>query len=127
MERLLLVCLAGALGTGTRYLVALWTGSRWGTAFPFGTLTVNVAGCFLIAVVLELALDSARLSPALRLALATGFLGGLTTYSSFAYETAKLVRDGSGTASLAYFALTTLGCFVAIVLGLGVARWLSPT
>jgi CrcB protein len=122
MERLLFVCLAGALGTGTRYLVGVWAGERLGTVFPYGTLIVNVAGCFFIAFVMQLAVSVASFPPSLRLALTTGFLGGLTTYSSFAYETTKLAQDDARAAAALNFAATTGGCFLAILLGSAAAR-----
>lgn len=122
MERFFWICLAGALGTGARYLVGLWATGRWGSAFPYGTLIVNVFGCFFIAVVMQAALSVATFPPNLRLTLTTGFLGGLTTYSSFAYETTKLARDGARGAALANLALTTLACFAAVFLGLAAAR-----
>lgn len=124
-QRLLWICLAGALGTGARYLISLWATQRFGAAFPYGTLIVNVVGCFLIAAILESALGAFTLSPTLRLALATGFVGGLTTYSSFAYETAGLFRGGSSAAALANFGVTTLACFCAVVLGLAAGRALT--
>lgn len=122
MERLFFICLAGALGTGTRYLIAVWAGERFGTAFPYGTLIVNVAGCFLIALVMQTAANAASFSPTLRLALTTGFLGGLTTYSTFAYETTKLAQADARGAAAWNFLLTTGGCFLAVVLGLAAAR-----
>ena len=122
MERLLWICLAGALGTGTRYLLGLWAGERFGTGFPYGTLLVNVLGCFLIALVMQTALSRAAFPPTVRLALTTGFLGGLTTYSSFAFETTKLAQDGARGAALVNFAVTTGACFAAVLLGLAVAR-----
>lgn len=120
LERLLWVCLAGAVGSGTRYLVAVWAGEKFGTTFPYGTLVVNVAGCFLIAIVLSA--SRAWVPPNLRLTLATGFLGGLTTYSSFNYETVKLAREGAPTTAVLYFAVTTFGCLAAGFLGLLVGR-----
>ena len=125
VERLLWICLAGALGTGARYLIGLWATQRFGTAFPYGTLVVNIVGCFLIAAILQVALNAATFSPTLRLALTTGLLGGFTTYSSFAYETTLLFQTGSSTAALTNFALTTLGCFGAVLLGSLVGRALS--
>ena len=125
MERLLWICLAGALGTGARYLVGVWAGQRLGTSFPYGTLIVNVTGCFLIAAVMQTALNMATFSPTLRLALTTGFMGGFTTYSSFAYETTKLAQDGALSAAFLNFGLTTLACFAAILLGLALAHRLT--
>src|SRR3712207_1152494 len=85
--RLLIVFLAGGLGCVARYLVALAVGPR---DFPYATLIVNVVGSFLIALILETSLRVASFPPNLRLALTTGFMGGLTTYSSFNYETTAL-------------------------------------
>jgi CrcB protein len=121
MERLFWICLAGALGTGTRYIVGLWAGQRFGAAFPYGTLIVNVAGCFLIAAIMQTALNLATFPPNLRLALTTGFLGGLTTYSSFAYETTMLAQQGARGSAALNFAVTTGACFVAVLLGLAAA------
>lgn len=122
MERLFWICLAGALGTGTRYLVGVWAGERFGTSFPYGTLIVNVAGCFLIAAVAQMAMNVAAFPPTLRLALTTGFMGGLTTYSSFGYETTKLAQEGARGAAFANFAVTTVACFGAIFLGFSIAN-----
>jgi len=125
MERLLWICLAGALGTGARYLVSLWAVQRFGIAFPYGTLIVNVTGCFLIALIIQLALSIATFPPNLRLALTTGFLGGFTTYSSFNYETTKLLHDGTPGIGLLNFAATVVLSFSAGWLGLWLARSLT--
>ena len=122
MERFLWVCLAGAVGTGVRYLVGVWAGERFGGAFPWATLIVNLAGCFLISLVMHSAIHGTTISPTLRAALTTGFLGGLTTYSSFNYETTRLFTEGPIGAALANLAATTLGCFGAGLLGLLLAK-----
>lgn len=122
MERLLWICLAGALGTGARYLVGVWALERLGAQFPYGTLLVNVAGCFLMALVMQMSLSVADFPPNLRLALTTGFMGGLTTYSSFNYETSRLLADGARGAAIWNLTLTLASCFVAGVLGLVLAR-----
>jgi len=75
MTRWLLIGLAGAAGTLSRYGVGLWARSALGTSFPYGTFIVNVVGCFLIALVSELAISTTLVSPTLRLALTTGFMG----------------------------------------------------
>ena len=125
MERFLLICLAGAMGTGTRHLVNVWAAERWGPGFPYGTLLVNLAGCFLIAFLAHLALSSAAFSPTLRLALTTGFLGGLTTYSSFNYETTRLVQGGALGLAAVNLGATLVGCAVAGILGMGLAGLLA--
>jgi CrcB protein len=122
MERFLIVCLGGAAGSGTRYLVSTWAGQRLGTSFPYGTLFVNLAGCFLIALIMHLAIHVASFPPNLRLVLTTGFMGGLTTYSTFNYETTALFSDGATGIALANLAVTVLGCFVAGLLGLVLGR-----
>ena len=126
-SKLLWICLAGAVGTGTRHLVSVWASERFGGDFPYGTLIVNVVGCFLIAAIMQTALSLASFSPTLRVALATGFIGGLTTYSSFAFETVTLARAGARSAALLNFGLTSVACFAAVLLGFGAAQlWSAP-
>lgn len=123
MERLLWICLGGAAGTGARYLVALWAAQRFGPAFPIGTLIVNLAGCFAIAAVMHAALVHAW-PVTVRSAVTVGFLGGLTTYSTFNYETMRLLEEGSfGTAAVNTVATVT-GGLLAGVLGVLAARML---
>jgi CrcB protein len=115
------ICLAGAAGTGARYLIALWAARRFGSTLPFGTLIVNMSGCFLIAAVMHAALTLGW-PPGLRSALTIGFLGGFTTYSSFNYETMRLFEEGAVAAGTINGGLTLFGGLVAGWLGLVVAR-----
>ena len=121
MERLFWICLAGAVGTGTRYLVALWAAQRLGSVFPYGTLIVNLVGCFVIAAVMHAAL-SLGWSPTLRSALTIGFVGGLTTYSSFNYDTMRLFEEGVPATAFLNVAVTLAGGIFAGWLGLVAAR-----
>jgi CrcB protein len=114
--------LAGALGTGSRYLVGLWAAQRIGTTFPYATLIVNVVGCFLIALVLELCVSRANFPATLKLAIVTGYLGGLTTYSSFNYESSSLLFAGARSTAALYVGVTLGGCFIAGVLGGALGR-----
>jgi CrcB protein len=125
MTRVLFIGLAGALGTLSRYFVGVWAGRALGAGFPYGTLIVNVVGCFLIALVSQLALSTTLISPTMRLTLTTGFMGGLTTYSSFNYETTTLLRERGWAAGLTNIGLTLAVCFAAGLLGLVVARRLA--
>ncbi len=122
MERLLWVCLAGAVGCGARYLLGLWASERLGPGFPYGTLFVNVLGCFLMGLIAQVAVRTASMPVDLKLALTTGFLGGLTTYSSFNQETTKLLQDGAYRAASINFGVTVTGCFLAGALGTELAR-----
>jgi CrcB protein len=121
MERFIWICLAGAAGTGTRYLLALWAAQRFGSAFPFGTLIVNLVGSFAIAAVMHAAV-TLTWSPTLRSAITIGFIGGLTTYSSFNYETTRLMEEGATVAAIVNATATILGALAAGWLGLLCAR-----
>lgn len=123
MERFVWICLAGAAGTGARYLIALWAAQRLGSAFPYGTLIVNLAGCFGIAAVMHAAVLLSW-SPTVRSAVTIGFLGGLTTYSSFNYETTRLLEEGATGAAAFNATATILGAFAAGWLGMLFARQL---
>ena len=118
MQRFLWVCIAGAVGTGLRYLIGLWAGQRFAGVFPVATLIVNLTGCFLIAVVMQLSMNVALIPQGLRVVITTGFLGGLTTYSAFNFETTKLWLEGARRVALLNFGATTIGCLAAGLLGL---------
>ena len=121
MQRLLWICAAGAVGTAARYLIGVWAGKRFGPGFPYGTLAVNLIGCFLIALAVELAVVR-QWPETTRLAMTVGFLGGFTTYSSFNHETMRLAGNGAlGSASLNVL-LTLVGGLAAGLLGILVAR-----
>ena len=121
MDRLFWICLAGAAGTGARYLIALWAARRLGSTFPYGTLIVNLIGCFVIAALMHAALTLAW-SPTVRSAITICFIGGLTTYSSFNYETMRLIEEGAPAAAAVNVVVTLLGGLTAGWLGLITAR-----
>ena len=127
MAQLFWICLAGAVGTGARYGVGVWAARLFGASFPYGTLTVNLVGSFLISVVLVLAVSTEHIGPTLRLALTTGFMGGLTTYSSFNHETLKFLQERAWGPGIAYMLATGVGCLAAGALGIVVARRLTGT
>jgi len=122
MERFLFVCLGSAAGGGTRYLVGVWAGRHLSTTFPYGTLIVNLAGCFLLSLIMHVALGLVSFPVNLRFALTTGFMGALTTYSTFNYETSKLLEDGATRTAIANLGITVVGCFLAGALGLLLGR-----
>jgi CrcB protein len=120
--KLVLVCAGGALGSGARYLVAMWATGMIGPELPAGTLLVNVIGSFLIAVVIGLSLGGTGVSPNLRLFLTSGVMGGFTTYSAFTYETLRLLDEGNVAVALMYLGSTVLGCLGAGFVGLASVR-----
>jgi len=124
MVRFLLICLGGAIGTGARYLVAIETPRLLGTSFPYGTLIVNVVGSFLLGAVMHVGLTTAMMAPTVRLVLATGVMGGFTTYSTFNYETLEYLREGAFGIAALNVAVTLVVCLAAGALGLALARWL---
>lgn len=121
----LLVMVGGSLGAASRYGVGLLTARLWGTGFPYGTLVVNLAGCFIIGLIFALADRSRLLTPDVRLLLITGYLGALTTFSSFSLETVNVGRAGLPLQSLTNILLNNLGGLTLTYLGLrlGGLRW----
>ena len=114
----------GGLGAILRFGLALWVDERAGIHFPWGTLAVNVAGCFGIGVVATLADEHALVSPGLRLFLVTGLLGGFTTFSTFGMETWQLVEDGHAWAALGNALGSVIAGLAAVVAGVAITRQL---
>ena len=118
----LLILLGGGVGSLARYVVSSAIASRFGTRFPAGTMVVNVTGCFLIGLIMTFLTERLQPHPYWRLALVVGFLGGYTTFSSFEWETYAAVREGGFWIGLAnVVGSVTLG-YVAVWLGVLLAR-----
>lgn len=121
-QHILMVALGGAAGAVTRYglsrIVELWVG----TTFPFGTLVVNVLGCLAIGLVMGWVSTRTELSDAVRLLLVVGFLGSLTTFSTFGGDTITLVRDGMVPQAIGNIALNLVVGFGAVLAGFWIAR-----
>jgi len=123
--RFLFVCLGGAAGTGARYLLGGAMQRALGATFPWGTLSVNLLGSFLISVIMYLGLEKAIISADMRIFLTTGVMGGFTTYSSFNFETMRLLQGGTIGMGLLNVGATLFGCFAAGMLGLLVGKLLG--
>ncbi len=93
--RLLWICIAGAVGTGARYLLGDWILRQTGPLFPWSTLIINALGSFLLGAIMQVALSVEGFDPTLRVALTTGLMGGFTTYSTFNYESLRLFEEGA--------------------------------
>ena len=120
--RLALVLAGGALGSGARYLVAVWMANRFGSTFPWGTLTVNVAGGFVIGLLATMADEVGSIGPQTRVFLVVGVLGGFTTFSSFTMETLRLADQSELWRAWAYVAASFVLAIAATALGIGAGR-----
>lgn len=127
MGRLLLICLGGAIGTGLRYVTAVAAAQWFGAEFPYGTLIVNLAGSFVIGLLQQLGLEALTIPDNVRLFLTTGMMGGLTTYSTFSYETIRLMEASAWSQAWINILVTTvlsLGlCFLGIAVGRSVMQF----
>lgn len=118
----LLVALGGALGSVARYVAAMSI-NRWAnSAFPWGTLFVNIAGSFLIGLLMVLLLKAGEWRESGRLLLVTGIMGGFTTFSSFSWETWKLMEEGRVAWAAANVTASVAVCLLATVAGAWLAR-----
>ena len=124
MSRFGWICLGGAVGTGARYLLSGWMLAALGTAFPWGTLAVNVIGSFLLGAIMHVGLATPLLSPTARLTLSTGVMGGFTTYSTFSYETMKFFEADAWKLGSLNILVTVIGCLAACVLGSLMGKWI---
>jgi fluoride exporter len=117
MRIVALVGVGSFIGGALRYLIAQMVQSKFLSAFPYGTLTVNIVGCFVIGLVFGFSAKM-NLSPEWRLFLATGICGGFTTFSAFSLETMQLLRDGQIFYGLLYVAASILLGLIAVYLGM---------
>ena len=124
MQVILLVATFGALGCVTRYYISGWVYDLFGKSFPFGTFAVNILGAFIIGLIMEFGIRSTLLPVSLRIGLTIGFLGGLTTFSTFSYETFRLLEDGEFFVATANVLVSVVVCLAFTWLGIHTARYL---
>ncbi|AZR72172.1 hypothetical protein BBF96_01430 [Anoxybacter fermentans] len=111
MVKIISIGIGGFLGAITRYLLAGEVEKYFKSTFPFGTLVVNLIGCFLLGFIFSLTLNREMINPTIRTAITTGFLGALTTFSTFTYETLALLEGEN-----LFLALSNV--VISVVLGL---------
>lgn len=126
MEKLLIVGVGGFAGATMRFLLAGYVQDMSGSIyFPYGTLTVNIAGCLLIGFLLQLDVAYGFFSPETRLLVFIGFLGAFTTFSTFSYETFGLLRDGETLPALVSVAAHLILGLGAVWFGQTLATWIT--
>ena len=113
--RLLLIAVFGAVGTLARYGLQGLVQVRVGSTFPWGTLFINLTGCFFLGLIGQMMLNRMMVSSELRVAIAVGFFGGYTTFSSFGWEAAKMLEAGEWLRSMTYVAASmVLGLLLSV-------------
>jgi len=116
------VALGSAVGGVTRYLLGGLVQQATRGTFPIGTLIINVTGSFLLGFIFRYAADSAAITPEVRAMLTIGFCGGYTTFSTFSYETVRLIEDGELFRASAYVLLSVALSVSGAMLGLAAGR-----
>lgn len=122
MVKIFYLGIFGGLGCVARYMISGWIYTLAGRALPYGTLAVNVIGSLFLGLIMEGSLRSTLLSPDLRIGITVGFMGGFTTFSTFSYETVRLLEEGSLVAAGANILLNVTVCIAAAVIGIYLAR-----
>lgn len=117
-----LFCAGGGL---TRFYLSGWVYGLLGRAFPYGTFVVNIIGAYLIGLIMEIGMRSTLISDTVRLGLTVGFLGGLTTFSTFSYETFSLLEDGRFLVAFANIMASVAVCLLFTWLGIVTIRTLT--
>lgn len=125
IESVIFVALGGAVGSVFRYLLATWTQTASRSIdFPYGTLTVNLIGCFVIGFLSQLAEARGAFTPESRALIFIGILGGFTTFSSFGNDTINLLRDGETINALANIGANVIFGLILVWLGRTAAYWI---
>lgn len=124
MRTLILVALAGAVGTLARYGLSQAVQGLTGAGFPWGTFTVNMLGSFLFGVVIVLAEEKGLVDAETRLILLTGFMGAFTTFSTFIYDTGKYLHESQLFIAFLHIAGQVLIGLLFLFGGMALARWL---
>ena len=122
MQKIIFLACAGALGTLARYYLQGWVQRLTGGTFPWGTMLVNLLGCFLFGLIWAFAEDRFIIKPELRIFLLIGFLGSFTTFSSFVFETAEFFRDTQWGMALLNLIGQNLSGLIVFFLGLFLGR-----
>jgi CrcB protein len=128
LQQYLVIALGGALGSMLRFAIGgVIDASVQKTLFPWGTIVVNITGCFIIGFIATLSAPEGRvlLSPLMRAFITIGILGGYTTFSSFTLQTLTLAQDKQWAGAAANVLLSVVLCLVGVWLGAGVAGWIN--
>ena len=122
MKNYFLVFVGGGIGATLRYWLSGIIPRYAGTDFPYGILTINVLGCFLIGFFMSSLEERFMITPSLRILLTIGILGGFTTFSTFSYETISLLRDAEIFKASLYISSSVVICLVGTYIGSAIGK-----
>jgi CrcB protein len=122
IRNLLIIALGGGIGSMARYLLSVFVQNKFDIFFPFGTLTVNVVGSFILGMLMGMADRGSLISQEWKLFLAVGLCGGFTTFSTFASENLALLRDGEYLYAIGYMGLSVFLGITLAYFGFAITR-----
>ena len=122
MVALLWVGLGGFLGSIARYVLSGWAAARWGVIFPWGTFIINISGSFILGFFLAFAQERPWVHPQARLLFAIGFVGAYTTFSTYTYESIRLMMNGQFALAAAYIVGSVVFGLVAVFAGVALGN-----
>jgi CrcB protein len=120
--RIILLLAFGAAGSLARYGLDGWIQHHAGAEFPWGVLTVNLLGCLLLGMIGQFGLNHVSVSADLRIGLTTGLMGGFTTFSTFSWDTVRMLEDGQWPRALLYITVSVGGGLVLMLAGMRAAN-----
>lgn len=123
VERFLLISVGAVLGANARYWIGVWAAQKWGAAFPYGTILINITGSFLIGLFLTLSSERFLIDPRWRLMIAVGFLGAYTTFSTYSFESFNLFYQGQWMPGI----LNAFGSTIIGILAVGLGVFLGKS
>lgn len=125
MDKLIFISVGGVFGTLMRYFVSMRIIAWLGQGFPYGTLTVNCIGCFLMGMLLGLPEGHSSLSPQIRFFVVTGFLGAFTTFSAYEYDIFILLQQGLQGKAIFYMFASVFLSFILLLAGYSITYMVS--
>jgi len=121
---LLWVGLGGFLGANARYVLGGIVSERWGTIFPLGTFVINITGCFILGFFMAFAQERPWVNPNARLMFAVGFVGAYTTFSTYSYESIRLIQEREVMLAMVNLIGSVLAGGVAVIAGMVLGEWI---
>jgi CrcB protein len=118
------VGLGGFLGANARYLLGSYISNRWGAVFPLGTFVINITGSFVLGFFMAFAEERPFIAPSARLMFAVGFVGAYTTFSTFEYETMRLIQERELMLATLNIVGSVLTGALAVIGGLLLGEWI---